>query len=1072
MASYTLGLDLGSASIGWALVEDQKRLIDCGVRIFDPGVNLEEFTKGIEGSSNNTTRRMARLHRRQLRRRAGRQRDLFALLQRDGLLPRGSGGSGSLDRHSILQRLDADLRARWRTRLEQEGVPEQSLIYLLRKRALDERLECEELGRVLYHLSQRRGFKSNRRDKPQPAGINRSKKRGDKEADELGKVKTGINELSAAIAQSGARTLGEYFVSLTLDGQRIRARWTDRRMYMQEFEAIWNAQVRFHSQLTPALKGCVQELLFFQRPISQNEHLVGFCELELSERRAPMANLVAQHFRLLQRVNDLEYVGALDTKALNSEQRTLLLQKLESEGDLKFDSIRQLFGFSKSVRFNLERGGEKRLPGNRTNAEMLRVLPNLWREVPQQEKDSIISICLGADNDEQVIRRFVVEYGLAEDDAVALCNVHLEDGYHRLSVKAMARILPLMESGVRFKTAEEQIYGTSFSGGQVFDLLAPVEDVLPQVPNPAVTRALTELRKLVNALVRKYGKPTEIRVELARELKRSARQRESDWKQMRGRESEKEKARKRILEEAHRPQPSGLDIDKVRLFEECCGICAYCGNAINFQSLFDGDIEVEHILPRNRFPDSSFANKTLAHRSCNQRKLGRTPFEAFGTVEEEWPQILGRVEKWKNPEKLQRFKIADPTELDPDRPESFAARRLNDTRYTSKLAARYLASLYGGRDMRQSDGSIKRIIFASSGLLTATLRRQWKLESILREPDPAPTSRKQAKPRGDHRHHAVDAIVIALSSNSVIQGLGIASVAGDSAMTRFAATLQQPWGNFVDSVRPLIEKMIVSHRPSHRLQGPLHEETNYSAPRQISVSSNGKRKPQIKTVVHVRKPVHTLTEKQIQDIVDPAVRVAVISKLEEVGNDPKKLEVNYPMLRTRTGKHVPILRVRVRMSVPVTRIATGERERYVASAGNHHVAVFETIAKNGGKMWESPGVVSRLEATQRKRAGRPIIEKVLPGPEDARYLFNLMGGDVVEMDDLRLGRRNIFVVRTISDAEINFVRHSDARRKADLQPGSDTKADLVRTQGSGKFDKLRQWNCRKLFVDVLGKVRE
>ena len=82
-------------------------------------------------------------------------------------------------------------------------------------------------------------------------------------------------------------------------------------------------------------------------------------------------------------------------------------------------------------------------------------------------------------------------------------------------------------------------------------------------------------------------------------------------------------------------------------------------------------------------------------------------------------------------------------------------------------------------------------------------------------------------------------------------------------------------------------------------------------------------------------------------------------------------------------------------------------------------------------MWESPGVVSRLEAMHRKRAGRPIIEKVLPGAEDARFLFSLMGGDVVEMDDLTFGRRNIFVVRTISDAEINFVRHTDARRKAD-----------------------------------------
>ena len=235
----------------------------------------------------------------------------------------------------------------------------------------------------------------------------------------------------------------------------------------------------------------------------------------------------------------------------------------------------------------------------------------------------------------------------------------------------------------------------------------------------------------------------------------------------------------------------------------------------------------------------------------------------------------------------------------------------------------------------------------------------------------------------------------------------------------------------------------------------------------------GKRKPQSKQLLDVRKPVHTLTERKFKTLLTLLFGRAAISKSDRgPGNLSEVTGSELPDVEDSHGQTRSILRVRVRMSVPVTRIATGERERYVASAGNHHVAVFETIAKNGGKMWESPGVVSRLEATQRKRAGRPIIEKVLPGPEDARYLFNLMGGDVVEMDDLRLGRRNIFVVRTISDAEINFVRHSDARRKADLQPGSDTKADLVRTQGSGKFDKLRQWNCRKLFVDVLGKVRE
>ncbi len=1078
---YILGLDLGSASIGWAVVETNERVVDCGVRVFDPGVNLEEFTKGAEGSSNNTTRRLARLHRRQLRRHTARQRDLFVLLQDNGLLPSGSGGPESLQRHNILERLDSDLRRRWRARLEETGIPEQSLIYLLRQRALDDRLEAHEVGRVLYHLSQRRGFKSNRRDEARLAEPKESKrKKREKDGEDIGKVKAGIEQLGEAIKQFGARTVGEYFALLSAgtigeDKQRIRARWTDRRWFLDEFERIWNKQSEYHTQLTLELKKRVHHLLFFQRPIARNEHLIGMCQLETDQRRGPMASLRAQRFRLLQRVNDLEYEDGFETKALNVEQRTLLLQKLESEGDLKFDSIRQLLGFKKSVRFNLERGGEKKLPGNRTNARMLGAIPKLWPSLSQSEKDSIVNVHLKTDDNEQLVQGLMAECGLAEDDAKVLCRVQLEDGYHRLSIKAVERLLPQMESGVPFKTAEDQVYGTTFSGGKVYDFVPPVEDVLPQIPNPAVMRAVTELRKVTNALVREYGKPAEVRIELARELKRNARQRENDWKLMRGRQSEREKARKRILDEAHRPEPSGMEIQKVLLYEECGGICPYCGDSLGgFQGLFDGDIEIDHILPRNRFPDNSFANKTLAHRNCNQNKLGRTPFEAFGANEERWSLILGRVQKWHSPEKLQRFEITDPTQLDPDNPDGFAARRLNDTRYTSKLAARYVGTLYGGRDIRQADGSTRRVIFASSGLATATLRREWGLESILREADPADSSRKPAKPRGDHRHHAIDAIVIALSTNAAIQRLSAAAAGGNDGMARLGR-IPSPWQDFVPSIRPLIGNMTVSHRPCHKLFGPLHDETNYSAPRETLVA-NGKRKPQTKTVVHVRKFVHTLSSKQIEDIVDPAVRAAVKDKVEKVGGNPKKLENNWPLLRTRTGKEVPILRARVRMRVPVTRIAAAERERYVSSAANHHVAIYATKDRKGKTVWATPGVVDRLEAVRRWReTPSDILRKEQSGLEDAEYLFHLMGGDMVRMDHPAHPSGSLFVVRTISEGsddaiEVDLVRDCDARLITEIKKDDkqNNREGWVRARS---IDALRQWNCRKIFVDVLGKVR-
>ena len=304
MHPYVLGLDLGSASIGWAIVEPSKKVVDCGVRIFDPGVNLEMFNKGQEGSSNNLVRRMARLHRRQLRRRAARQRDLFELLQQHSLLP-GDATRDSQQRHDILQQLDCDLRAAWSDRLTSAGVPEQSLIYLLRKQALDAPLQPYELGRVLYQFAQRRGFKSNRREQAAVNAAEESKKKSGKVKDEASVVKDGINQLETEMKAAGSRTLGEHFATVSASGHTVRRHWTDRRWFVAEFETIWQAQAPHHVALTDDLKEQAFRLLFFQRPIAANAHRIGKCDLEPTERHAPRANLLAQRFRYVQKLNDL-----------------------------------------------------------------------------------------------------------------------------------------------------------------------------------------------------------------------------------------------------------------------------------------------------------------------------------------------------------------------------------------------------------------------------------------------------------------------------------------------------------------------------------------------------------------------------------------------------------------------------------------------------------------------------------------------------------------------------------------------------------------------------------------------
>lgn len=1053
----TLGLDLGSGSIGWALTDIQnKRIVAAGVRVFDPGVDTAMFEKGEPGSSKNVARRAARLRRRQLRRRAGRQWELFQTLQRAGLLPPAPAGVSSdraLQRHETLSALDDQLRAKWIASGDHRQA--QLLPYLLRAAALDRPLAPWELGRALYHLGQRRGFKSNRKE----ASGKQAERQ--KQADERSEIKTKIGELWGDIAASDARTLGEFFSRLDPAEARIRARWTHRKMYQEEFEKIWTSQAPFHPErLTGELKEKIAAILFFQRPIQPPPP--GWCELERGQHRAPLASLEAQRFRLLQKVNDLAILGGVpDKRPLTSEERRTVLAHLEQQGDITFKALHKLLKLSRNERFNLEAGGETKIPGDRTSATLRKALGNAWDAADAVRRRELVKVWIETEGEEELAEIGIKRFGLTEEQAREWAESSPEDGYSRLSERAIAKLLPLMEEGTAFATAQREIYGQRFSGGVAEDRLPPVKSVFQQIPNPAVLRALTELRKVVNALCRRYGKPAEIHIELARDLRRNAAQRAALTEGMRKQEKRRKKAAEDICRELGLPasvRPSRQQIEKALLWEECSGICPYCGQCISFQQLFSdhGQIEVEHILPLTRFADDSFANKTLAHRTCNQEKGNRTPFEAFGHNADLWAQILERVRKWGSAIKLQAFELQDSQAV-----ADFTERRLNDTRYTSKLAADYLGRLYGGRDQLQAGGLKKRVVQASSGVVTATLRRAWKLEEILREPEESANGVNRGKPRTDHRHHAVDALVIALTSNSAVQNLSLAAAADDRGRTGriTSRTLESPWPGFVDSVRPAILQIRVSHRTEHRLNGALHEETFYQYNRAAGS------KPEL----HVRKQVHRLTVKQIEgdSIVDPAVRAAVQAKLAELG-DPAKMEGNWPVLVTRNGQSVPIRRVRIRTSDKVQPIGQGPSQRYVVSADNHHIAIFSGRTPRGRDCWVGK-VVNRMDAIERKRMGAPVVQRKLPETPDFDFVFSLMGGDLVEMND-NDGRSNLFVVRVISEAssgaiELCFCRHTDARMIKDMKAAG----SWVRIRS---VDQLRERACRKVVIDPLGNIAE
>lgn len=1022
---YRLGLDLGVESVGWAVLlldkDEPRRIAACGVHTFDAGVE-GDIEAGRE-SSRNAARRQARQMRRQLWRRRRRRQRVLRLLQRGGLLPPGDVSTPDAIQ-AYLRKIDAELSAANQSLIGDDAA---LLPYQLRAAALDRELKPVELGRALYHLAQRRGFKSNRKSAP-------------RKNEEPGQIKQEISALRTEMATAGARTFGEYVAGLNPRATRVRRRHTDRSMFIEEFERILDAQADHHRGLNADFRKRLYDALFFQRPIKNQSHLIGTCELMPRRRRAPMALRVAQQFRLLQRLNDLmiEPMGA-PARSLTDEERAKLLEALTFDGDMKFKAVRKLLNLEETTRFNLERGGEERMPGNRTESRLAKLFGARWAGLTGAERDAVVEDLLTFEDEAALERRARGHWGLDADAAAALAGTVLEPGYASHCREALERLVGRMADGTPYATARRELFPERFASCTAVEKLPAVKCVIPKLRNPAVCRVLTEMRKVVNAIIARFGKPQTIHVELARDLRNPRKRREELAKRMRARQRERERAAARIVAETHVPAPSRSDIERVLLADECGWHCPYTGRPIQMATLVGDspEFDVEHIIPLSRSLDDSFANKTLCfHEENRSRKRNHTPFEAYAADTQRWEAILARVRKFNGPfarAKLQRF-LMDEQQFE-ELYREFTQRQLNDTRYASRLAAEYLSCLYGGR----ADDERQRI-FVSPGNVTAFLRGEWGLNGIL--------GLAGEKNRDDHRHHAVDALVIALSDARSVKALSEAAERADREGRRRFGRMSTPWTGFLEEAQTQIGQVIVSRRVNHRLRGLLHAESLYS-----------KAIPGVAgdAVRHIRKELHKLTPTEAAGdaIVDPVVRRRVQERLAELGLPPDKAfadPANHPWLPTRDGRRIPIHKVRVRARVKPWPVGQGVRQRHVAakSGTNLFSEIVATINRDGTETW-SDHCVSRFEALERKQRGEPIVRKDWGAGK--RLVFALWPDDTVEMAD-DAGIRRVYRVVSISQGDIEFRLHCDARTSQEVR-NSRLRASSARFWSSRAVKKVR-----------------
>ena len=339
----TLGLDIGTNSLGWAVVSNNAErepdsLVDMGVRIFQEAVDAKTR------EPKNKARQRARAARRILARRKQRKSKLRNFLLHHGLLPLELKDYAQPE--VLLNALDkADGTA--------NGNP-----YLLRKKGLDEALSLHQFGRVLTHLCARRGFQSNRKSlfvgvvASEVESLTEAAERieretggeSKKDGEDLGLVWGEIEGIWADMKANDCRTLGEYLALLWQRDplQRLRKRHTDRRMFKEEFEKLWDVQAKQHEVLTDTLKAEVFEIIFFQRPLKSQKGKVGACTLEPLRKRAMKARLDVQEFLMRQDLAHLELLN-VETRRyerLSAEQQQTLFDILHRQKTLAWTAAK------------------------------------------------------------------------------------------------------------------------------------------------------------------------------------------------------------------------------------------------------------------------------------------------------------------------------------------------------------------------------------------------------------------------------------------------------------------------------------------------------------------------------------------------------------------------------------------------------------------------------------------------------------------------------------------------------------------------------------------------------------
>lgn len=828
-----LGMDPGISSCGFALIDlENHEILEMGVRLFDSpthpktGQSLAVIRRGFRSTRRNIDRTQARL------------KHCLETLKAYGVVPQDATKdyfhTAKGDKQPLKLRVDG----------------------------LERKLTDREWALVLYSLCKRRGYI--------PHGEGSQDK-----SSEGGKVLSALAANKEAFDQGTYRTVGEWLASQPQSRNRGGSydKCVTHAQLIDETHALFDKQREFGSNVASTeLESAYVEVCDWERSRKDFDrrtyNLVGYCSYFPTEKRAARCTLTSElvsAYGALGNVTICREDGSSRTLTAAERDECIAIlfscEPIRGNKDcaVKFGALRKALDLSsgdyfKGVPASEEKTREVYKP------KAWRVLRNTLNPINppllqrlRDDRDLADSVmeAVAYSSALPVLEEKLQKLPLTESEIEALCKLPYSskvlNGYGNRSKKALDILLDCFEEPeiLSLTDAEDAsgLLAKRIAGNQLerSERLMPYETWIALTGrtnnNPVVIRAMSQMRKVVNAICRKWGVPNEIHVELERELRLPQRAKDDIAKANKKNEKNRERIAGQIAElrGCTVEEVTGKQIEKYRLWEEQECFDIYTGGSIDVMRLIQDDsyTQIDHILPFSRTGENSKNNKVLVLAKSNQDKREQTPFEWMSKEgSPSWDAFERRVQE---NQKLSRRKKNFLLEKDLDAKEGeFLARSFTDTAYMSREVCAYLADCL----LFPADGSKVHVV-PTTGRATAWLRRRWGLNfGVTGEKD-----------RSDDRHHATDACVIAACDRklviktakinekthwSVTPGM-TESQRKDAQMKALESVM--PWETFANEVRSRHDFVIPTRFVPRKGKGELFEQTTYQY---VGVNDKGK----------------------------------------------------------------------------------------------------------------------------------------------------------------------------------------------------------------------------------------